>query len=229
MNFKTSIAVLGLALATLATTSASAATVTVGQNNGGNCYPFSCMAGDDTLHYQQIYAASSFYGATSSGTKSLDIDKISFLRDIGGNMTPSTYSVSFWLTSNTVNGMSSSASANEGTLLSNFGTWTLGGAMPGTLTLDGTDFIYNPTQGNLVMDVQVTSGNAPGGYFSFFEADYTGASTLRAFGNGDNLSVETGALVTQFTATPVPETGSMALMLAGLGLVGVVARRRRAA
>jgi hypothetical protein len=223
MNFKTSITALGFALATLATTAASAAGVTVGNNNTGNCYPFSCMAGDGTLHYQQIYSAASF------GSAAVDVDSVSFFRwNGGGNMTPSTFAVNFWLTSNPVAGMSSSAAANEGTLLSNFGTFSLGGAMPATLTLDGTNFVYNPTMGNLVMDVQVTSGPAANGYNSFFQADSSGNSTLRGYGNGDSLSVETSALVTQFNVTAVPEAGSLAMMLAGLGLVGAAVRRRRA-
>lgn len=224
MNFKTAFTALGFALATLASTSASAATsVTVGHATTGNCYPFSCMAGDSTLHYQQIYAASSFGGAA------LNVDSVSFFKDYAGNMTPSTFLVSFWLTANPVNGMSSSASANEGTLLSNFGTFSLGGAMPDTLTLDGSNFVYNPTLGNLVMDVQVTSGPAASGYYSFFDADTSGSATMRGYGNGDHLSVGTSALVTRFNVSAVPETSTTALLAAGLGLLGVAARRRRSA
>lgn len=44
----------------------------------------------------------------------------------------------------------------------------------------------------------------------------------------DNADADSGTGTWTLTAAPVPENGSLALMLAGLGLVGAVARRRNA-
>jgi hypothetical protein len=64
----------------------------------------------------------------------------------------------------------------------------------------------------------------------FFNADYTGSDTTRAWSStvfGDTST--TGALVTTFnlTASGVPEPASWALMLLGFGIAGAAMRRQR--
>jgi len=126
-------------------------------------------------------------------------------------MDTASYSVSFWTTPLGAGALVDSAAGNRGTELANFGTFSLGGAMPETLTLSGPAFNYNPTAGNLLMQVQVDSLTFAEPYQSFFQVDVTGASTSRFFDYG----------------AAVPEPGAWALMLVGLGGLGAALRSRR--
>ncbi len=59
-----------------------------------------------------------------------------------------------------------------------------GGANYGpVLTLQGIDFTYDPSQGDLILEIVVdTQDNVPNGSGNGFnEADYTGADTIRAY------------------------------------------------
>jgi hypothetical protein len=182
--------------------------------NAGNCYPFSCFAsethpGPGNL-YQQVYGASSF--GSSPGV----VFSVSFFNanlPFGdGNMDSASYDVSFWTTALGPDGLTTSAAANRGTLLSDWGSYSLGGAMPQTLTLNGTPFLYDPAQGNLLMQVQVTGLTFPESYQSFFEVDASGLTTSRYF---------------DYNVTSVPEPAAWAMMLVGFGLVGLATRRRQ--
>lgn len=53
-----------------------AAAITVGSNNGENCFPFSCFANDFGTTYQQVYDASQF-------SELSQISAISFFHSVG--------------------------------------------------------------------------------------------------------------------------------------------------
>lgn len=220
MNFRSCFtsALTSMALA-IGSFSANAA-VTVGVNDDGNCYPFSCFASDSGIRYQQVYSSSAFSGTTSVGS-------VSFFLWSGGLMDSASYSVSFYNTAAPVGGLSSSPIANLGSLLSSFGTFSVSGSMPAELTLDGVDFLYDPTLGNLLMDVTVLGLTATNSYQSFFQADNTGLQTQRLHSyDGVNGTTGIGALVTRFNdGNDVPEPESLALF--GLGLLALMATRRR--
>ena len=100
---------------------------------------------------------------------------------------------------------------------------TLGGAVSGNLTLSFSEaFAYDPTAGDLLIDMQFA--NQSGGAGSFQEHSNNGGIMSRAhnFGSGfDNRG-----LVTEFLlgdANPVPAPATWALVALGL----LVVRRRR--
>lgn len=198
------------------------ASVIIGSADSGNCYPFSCAASDGITKYQQIYDGSLFNGGKT-------ISAVKFFQWQPGMMDSASYSVSFYQSSRAVNGLSSIAAENTGSLLANFGVFNLGGAMPSTLLLDGLDFFYNPALGNLLMEVNVISLSQPFGYQSFFKADYTGTQTQRFYSDdGINGSAVDGALVTEFEfGKSVPTPSALTLFALGLCGLGFAARRRQ--
>jgi hypothetical protein len=204
--------------------------VTIGAANSGNCYPFSCGPTDGLTEYQEAYNQSAFSGVTS-------FDTISFTAltsaVAGPSMDTGTYAVSFYLSTEPVGSLSSNLASNEGALLGNFGVFTLGGAMPSTLSLTGSSITYDPSQGNLLMDVSISGGTSYNGtYNQFFNADITGTDVSRAWNSSTYgaFGDATGGLQTTFsTAGAVPEPAAWTMMLLGLGLIGGglrLARRR---
>jgi len=105
-----------------------------------------------------------------------------------------------------------------------------------------TSYLYDPSQGNLLMEIVNQSAWAvtPGSQFGFLDFDFSNSSPrpiARIFANGGpssptatvaNANDPNRGLVTEFigTAFSVPEPASLGFMLIGLG---AIARRRRRA
>ena len=106
-----------------------------------------------------------------------------------------------------------------------------------------TPFFYNPAQGNLLVDMQFFGQRTgSGSLIDAVDAFGDGISRIRTSAGTPNCGVDVYSLsgcsanglantsrgqVTQFDVTPVPEPETYAMMLAGLGLLGFVARRRK--
>ncbi|MBX9581384.1 MAG: hypothetical protein K2X87_13870 [Gemmataceae bacterium] len=96
--------------AVIALASSGRASVTVGQWDGGNCYPFSCAASDNVVLYQQVYSAAEFPGPTS-------FNQISFFMDpnfvFGDSMDGASYRISFSTTAAPVGGLDTADPSNN--------------------------------------------------------------------------------------------------------------------
>ena len=117
--------------------------------------------------------------------------------------------------------------------------WAFGDTLHIDLT---TPFTYNPDDGNLLMDVTVSSASAPGGYI-LFDTNGSNGGLVNGIEIMGRLYMQQGeppvntinsgyGLVTGFstTAAPVPEPSSMLLLASGLAtILGYGWRRKRAA
>lgn len=190
---------------------------------------------------QQVYA-SSFFGTSES------ISAIAF-RSTPGFRNGATYSNVNISLSTTGFGdesgtpLSNAFADNIGSDVINVFNGALSFAAP---TTDGFDYIinlthaftYDPTKGNLLLDVTIPFGSLVSGP-GFFLASYDTAnratdgvySVNSVFdGNATSGIANTAGTITQFTgstlAAAVPEPATWAMMLAGFGMIGFAARRR---
>jgi PEP-CTERM motif len=194
---------------------------------GGNCFPFGCGYTGD---YQQVYNSSQFSGP-------ITITKLEFFNTQSSNtvtaMNTGNWAISLSTTAADSNTLSPNYSSNKGannTLVFNGNlaqSWAFGDTLVIALT---TPFTYDPSSGNLLLDV-VSTASAPGGSIFFDVGSYSymgrvyynGGGLVSGFTNpGYGLVTEFG---TDTTSNAVPEPATMLLL--GLGLAGVAVARKK--
>jgi len=217
------------------------------EGNINNFFPFNIGDSANFDRYQQVYGASEF---TSLPTGGLLITQIAFRPDaIGGAAFSSTLpnvQINLSTTSTAVDAMSDTFASNVGAndtvvfsgalSLSSAFTGPAGGPKDFDILINlSTPFLYDPSAGNLLLDVR----NFGGGTTTPFDAENTvgdGVSRVATYADGVNPATgdfrDSVGLVTRFTFAPdigvVPEPGTLALAGTGLlPLAGAVVRRKR--
>jgi hypothetical protein len=204
---------------------AAANTVTIGNNNLGNLFPFS---DDYSGQYQQVYSSSLFPGP-------VEITGITFFCPTGGcsGMISGDFTIELSTTSAGINTLSTNFTANLGSNNSLF----FSGTVTNVLSFTGVPFLYNPSAGNLLIDVDTLS--TPASNLNPFLAAGCSTDTNRAFylggtetggvAIGDSEDCTSGStsygLETEFTLAPTPEPSSLFLLSTGLLVLGPLVRR----
>lgn len=218
MRLSTTIPALALFASVLAMAPASAAIVNFGTNTQGDC-TFGCVA-----RYQQIYSAATF------GTQAIDISSVSFFAYQSG-----TSNASFRMTISTAAateaaGLNTTFASNVGADAAVFATTSFGSITANQLLSFNGSFTYDPTMGDLLIDIERVSGSAGLPYlWASFETDYQRAYSFGSNTMADAANQSGYGNRTQFAydlAQQVPEPSALALV--AIGLLGAAAARRRA-
>lgn len=209
--------VLGLLLASSG--SAGPLLVEPAPPDASNSWPLSSAG---TIHWQQVYD-DSFFGATP-----LLIEGFGFRAQVDSSKSVGAdFAVRMSTTSAEPGALSTTFAANVGA------DDTLVFSGPTTLTtVDGdftlitlsTPFVYDPTLGNLLIEIEQDGVTTPFTYYDSYSVSPSGLQRI-AIDSGSPVGTNWGfgELVTLFEATPVPEP-STALLL-GLGLAALGVRR----
>ena len=217
-----SAAVMAIA-ATVASLPASADVLIGGGETGANSFPFRGPAfGSIGSVYQQVYDASQFSG-------SIGITGIRFFAQGSPVVRAGTYTFSLSTTSAAVDALSLTFNNNLGGDNQQFFSGALGGAVAANLTVFGTAFNYDPTAGNLLLDIRVSNASATlgsGGFQSRNSNPGGPFSRAQNFGSGNaGFGLTTEFLTAAGPA--IPEPGTFALIVTGLAGLGMMRRRRR--
>jgi hypothetical protein len=197
--------------------SASADVITVGApgdsiNGDPFAGPLPGFVGD---RYQQAYASADF-------PHMMAITSISFYTHspFQGPLPVATYQIFLSTVAAGIDTLSNSNfDSNNGSDNTLFASVNLSGPAPLQLIFAGRPFIYDPADGNLLMDIHIGNEVSSGGAFY----DACSGSAIGVFSRYQDFSAGTKGygLVTQFTSTPVPEPSTIVLLLGGLALIPV--------
>ena len=195
------------------------ASIVIGTTTGGNFIPFGSIAGFP--EYQQVYAAGDFSGP-------ITIDDLELYTQSGtGSPNTGTFTISLSTTSAVVNGLSTELSQNIGSNNTTVFNSKLPTIQNGVLTIPfSTPFTYNPAQGNLLVNIVESTPYTGGPSFEFDSA--SGGLFSRGYSDQTIPVNNDSGLVTGFTS-PVPLPSALWLLLSGLGGLGAMTRKVRAA
>jgi len=236
------LALTAVILLSLAAPVVNADTIIVGAGANANKYPFGLGPTSNTGQeytaggtYQQVYSSSAFPGP-------ITITQIAFASSAEATDGPgiATYNFTIGLSSTAAapGGLSSNFAANRGAdFLSVFS-----GPLVATITannqfdllIDITPFTYDPSNGNLLLDVVINSPTQfTGGSNLFFRSGFVLAATRAGnpSSGGTATFVDDQSLITRFTtgqpAGAVPEPATIFLLGSGLTSVAAGIRKRR--
>ena len=205
---------------TLATPVLADDLVVGGPGQTGDCAPFGCV-----IRYQQAYSANLF----TSGP--INIHAITFYYGGDGfsNVGAGNYNISFSTAATGVGSLSPTFADNIGADSKTFFNGALSGTVIPTLVISGASFRYDPSMGDLLMNVTKSS---PGDFttYQLYRDDFAGFQRVYDFTSTTTGNVDNNyGLVTGFnyTLASVPEAASWAMMIAGFGLIGAAMRRQR--
>lgn len=190
-----------------------------------NCIPFGCAY---AAEYQQVYNQGQFSGPiTITG-----LDFYNTQTNSGATaMNSGNWSISLSTTSADWSSLSSTFASNLGanntTVFSGnlSQPWTFGDTLKINFT---TPFTYDPSEGNLLLDVFASGTSSPGGLL-FFDANFGNSYLGRVYDFGGSAVNSGYGLVTGFEtgeASPIPEPSSFLLLGTGLMAAAGMIRRK---
>lgn len=227
---KAAVAAMGIALSG----AAMAATVQFGTADNNLPTTYNPFGSPDLPPYDPLTGYQQLYDASHFGTGEYRIDSVSFYVPDGGYFDGATFDLSFGYSSTAIGGLNT---IDNTTPLNSFASVTVAA---GQFIADDSWFtftfnnsnpivVFDASAGkNLLLDVNI-SGLAPSGYSNdvYFRINTLGGTDAMLEAAGAACCTSFDGLVTSFNVTAVPEPETYAMMLAGLGALGFMARRRQ--
>jgi hypothetical protein len=210
------------------------------EGNSATSYPFNGgNLGFSSMRYQQVFWQDEFITVITVRTNPLLIDQIYFRLDsAAGPSPPASIDVEVHLstTPRAVDGLSPIFAENIGAddiaviprSSQPMNPAWISGMAPQSLHLWNlsTPFYYDPTQGNLLLDIRVYNPVFTAPFDAVNRPDDDVSRVWASSVLANSGTVDSIGLVTGFYATVVPEPSTTALLLCGAGVLGFLIRRQ---